>query len=468
MNKSLKNIYDHLPAMLQNAILTSYSIKLDRSRYGGNFHELRRFLAKSQFYTSEELIDYQNEQLAKIVFHAYTTVPYYRDLFDKHSLKPDDIQTVNDLYKLPVLSRKDIIRNFDALRSRSYKPSQLVIGHTSGTTGSPLEVYYDSNMLHMTYAVLDRQYDWAKVKLKKFGDKVAILRGNIIVPIEQKRPPFWRYNYLHNQLFLSSFHLSKHNMDAYISEIMRYKPLVLDGYPSTLYVLAKYLMNIGQKIQLKAALTSSETLYETQREIIEDSFQCKVFDYYGAAERVMFATECDRHEGHHINSEYGITEFLNKDNEPVSAGETGYVVGTSLHNFGMPLLRYKTSDLTALKLTSCSCGRMLPLMQEITTKAEDSISLKDGRIISPSVLTHPFKPMHSVESSQIVQDDYDHVIIKIVPNEAYTEEDTKYLISEFTKRLGEDVKVDVLMVNELDRSASGKFKWVVSHVNMAV
>jgi phenylacetate-CoA ligase len=135
---------------------------------------------------------------------------------------------------------------------------------------------------------------------------------------------------------------------------------------------------------------------------------------------------------------------------------------------GMPLLRYVSNDVSAMKTAACSCGRGLPLMEDVTTKAEDILALADGRMISPSVLTHPFKPMHTVEASQIVQDDYDSIEIRVVPGPGYSEADTRHLLREFRQRLGEGVHVRVTQVPELERSRSGKFKWVISRVSGSV
>ena len=197
-------------------------------------------------------------------------------------------------------------------------------------------------------------------------------------------------------------------------------------------------------------------------------YLCRRGGHLFSAERVMFATECDRHEGHHINSEFGITEILDAQNQPAIDGQPGYIVGTSLHNYGMPLLRYKTSDISSIKTVACTCGRVLPLMEDVTTKAEDCLSLRDGRVISPSVLTHPFKPMHSVEASQVVQVDQDNIIIRIIPNSHFNESDEAYLIAEFHKRLGENINIKIVLVDELERTRSGKFKWVISNVKLAV
>ena len=98
------------------------------------------------------------------------------------------------------------------------------------------------------------------------------------------------------------------------------------------------------------------------------------------------------------------------------------MVGTSLHNLGMPMIRYRTTDRTARKTRPCTCGRPLPLMEDVTTKAEDLLRLRDGRLIPPSVLTHPFKPLDCIEASQIVQTDLDRIVVRLIPRAEYTEQ----------------------------------------------
>ena len=128
-------------------------------------------------------------------------------------------------------------------------------------------------------------------------------------------------------------------MHCYFEKLSKDNISVIEGYPSNLYIIALFLLKNNQTFPMKTVLTSSETLFENQREAIEKAFCCKIFDFYGMAERTVFATECQVHDGHHLCSEYGITEILDKNNHPVSNGKEGKLVGTSLHNFGMPLFR---------------------------------------------------------------------------------------------------------------------------------
>lgn len=468
ISSRLKAVYDGLPVNAQNLLLTAYSVKLDRQRYRGRFTEFQALMERMESASDGEVRAYQDEQLRRIVEHAYRTVPYYKRVFDQRRLTPADITTVADLPKLPLLTKAILKSNFEALTSTAFRRDELFDGHTSGTTGTPMEVLYDAGMMAMTYAALDRQYRWAGCRLKRFGDRVAVLRGNIIVPLTQKKPPFWRTNWYHHQLLLSNFHMSAENLPAYFDEMRRFKPTVLDGYPSSVYVFAKVLLNRGETLPLHAVLTSSETLFDFQRAAIEAAFQCQVFDYYGAAERVTFAAECGRRQGHHLFPEYGITEIVDPDGRPLPDGAEGLMVGTSLQNFGMPLLRYATSDRTSIKAERCPCGKPLPMMQEITTKAEDLLRLKDGRFISPSALTHPFKPLNEIDGSQLVQTALDRLTVRLIPRADFTQAHSDRLVHDLKARLGQDMQVDIEFVTELPRTKAGKFKWVVSEIDLGI
>ena len=468
MNKYATAMYRLAPVWGQNLLLTGFAGLIERERYGGRYSEFQGLLAESERWSRAELEAYQDERLRHVVAHAYETVPFYRRRFDALKLVPADFRGRADLPKLPLLTKQDIRQHFDDLVSTAAPRKKLKTGHTSGTTGTPLTVAYDLDTIWMTYAVFDRHYRWAGLRSGPDGDRVAVARGNVIVPLDQRKPPFWRFNRRQNQLLLSSFHMSRTNLPAYFEQLAAFKPVAIDGYPSTLYLLAKYLQNRGETFPLKAAVTSSETLYEFQRTVIEESFQCRVFDYYALAERAIFSNECAAHQGHHVAMEYGLAEAVDADGMPVPRGTTGKLVGTTLHNLAMPLLRYATNDVSGLRANRCGCGRELELMEDVTTKAEDVLTLKDGRLISPSVLTHPFKPLDCIEGSQIVQTALDAITIRLIPGPTYTEAHSQHLLREFRERLGADVKIEIKMVEHLEVTKQGKFKWVTSNVPLGI
>ena len=375
---------------------------------------------------------------------------------------PSDIERAGDLVKLPLLTKKTVRERGTELLTREKPRVGWHHGHTSGTTGSPLSLWYDRHTCVMTNAVDWLQKSWAGMRPEEW---IGVLLGQVVVPPEQTEPPFWRPDFVQRQLWFSTFHMNEENLQDYLDEIRRRELHYLEGYPSTLFILARYLERQGETLPMEAVFTSSETLHEVQREAIEGAFQCDIFDYYGLAERVLFAAECEAHEGKHVAEPYGHVEIVDREGRPVDTGERGFLVGTSLHNTAMPMIRYRTTDVSAILEERCECGRALPRIDDVTTKAEDIVVTPEGRLISPSVLTHPFKPLESILKSQIVQDRPDYVRVKVLPSESFGSDEEKQLLAGLQERLGPSVRIEVEKVDELPPEPSGKFRWVVSNVD---
>lgn len=464
MSEILKQIYDRSPVVVQNALLGAFSQFLNRKRFSGRYQEFRELLEQTQWWGHQDLRAWQEERLREVLVHAYQNVPYYRESFRRHGYDPARYSGLDDLQKLPVLER-DVVKNRRKdLTSCAFRSRKLEYGHTSGTTGSPLALYYNADMVAMNYAAMDRQYTWAGLRMGAGGDRVAVLRGNVIVPLEQRQPPFWRFNRALSQMLFSSHHLSPQNVPKYVQALREFGPVALDGYPSSLFILAKIMLNHGEQLPLRAVVTSSESLYDFQRTTIETAFACKVFDYYAAAERVIFSVECDYHSGNHLCEEYGITEKLDDDDKPVSDGTEGALVGTTLHNLGMPLIRYRSNDRAVAGLKQCGCGRTLPLHGPVTTKSEDILRLRDGRLVSPSLLTHAFKELKSIDHSQLVQTDLDRLLVRVIPRADFSHADEIMLVRELKARLGNDMRIEIETTTSLPRTQRGKFKWVTNEV----
>jgi len=461
MSGYLDKLYQKSPGFIQNLMVTGYGLKIYRREYGQKFKaSLAQFDAR-QWLTRDEVIGYQDEKIRSLIKHAYDNIPFYRDIMTSRKLRPSDIEKVADLHKLPILTREDVRANKLRMIAGNYKKSQLIRGYTSGTTGSPLELIWDNEICHIKTVV-----DWRQKKIAgiKPGDKIAFFLGRTLVPLQKKNPPFWRHNYVLNHLFCSSWHLSRRNIPYYFDKLSKFSPLAIEGYPSTMFILAKYLVEKGQTFPLKAAFTSSETLLPLHRETIEKAFGCKLFDFYGMAERVAFATECELHDGKHINMDFSVLEVINNDSEPSAPGQMGRIVATGFHNYAMPLIRYRTSDVTVLRGKPCSCGRSFDLMENVTTKDEDIISTKDGRYISSSIINAVTHHLTSIAEHQVIQDDLEHVRMLIVKKPEFLESDGKFLEENLRKIMGDGMDIKVEYVDDIPRTTAGKFRWVISKV----
>lgn len=456
-NKLLFTYYNS-PYHFQNLVISTYGYYYRRQNLNTYVFNYLRELEKTQYYTRSELENYQNKKLRLLIKNAYENVPYYHRIFRSNNLTLEDIKSKNDLVKLPCLTKEDIRLNFNDLIAKNYDKRKLRLVHTSGTTGSPLEFYWDRNVMLIENAFIRRHWSWAGFGL---NDWRITLRGNVIVPLSQNKGPFWRYNYSEKQVFFSSFHINSETLPEYVREIRKISPKAVQGYPSTVYTLARYMRENDIQIPVSAVFTSSEPIYPVQREIIEDQFDCKIYDLYGLSERTVAAGQCS-YGNYHVYSEYGIIELLNENEIVNDSGKFGEIVSTGLNNYGMPLIRYRTGDGTKLMDESCECGVNFPLMSPVETKLDDMIVTSDGNLLSPSVLTHPFKPMVNIEKSQIIQKTKNQLIIKIVKKREYSEKDSELLLKELHERVGYEMSIELEFTEDIPRTKAGKYRWIIS------
>jgi phenylacetate-CoA ligase len=461
VKKILERIYAASPAALQTLALNAYGWKIRHERFNDEYRRWQRVFAENERRPPDDLARKQDAAVRDLIDHAFEKVPYYRDVMRGRKIEPGDIRGVADLRRLPILT-KDILRSqLERLVSTDQRPGDLRTGNSSGTTGSPVTVLWDRRVEVANNAASWRARRWAGFD---FGTPYASLLGRTIVPITRSSPPFWRWNAPWRQLLLSSFHLHEKNLPLYLDAMRARRCQFLDAYPSTAYILARHLVESGTTFPLRAVVCSSETLLPVQRAAIEQAFGCRVFDVFSQAERVLFAMECEKHDGLHVQPEFGVHEIVDDDGEALPEGRFGRIVATGLQNYGMPLIRYDVGDVSAAMGGPCGCGRTLPRMAAVTTKAEDIVVTPEGRFISSSTLTHPFKPMVRIEKSQIVQETPDRVTVRIVRRPGYTDDDTRQLVTALGERLGPSVAIDVQFMEDIPRGPSGKFRWVVSKV----
>ena len=449
------------PIALQKFLFNLEARRITKQKFQKEFYEKLQELKKSQNYSISELQALQMEKLKIMVEHCYNNVPYYRNLFDEIKLQPSDIKKLEDIQKIPILTRDCVKNNRGSLTASNIPKNQRLSRNTSGTTGSPMHFFVDLKSYSLNRAYMWRYWNWAGFN---FDDRRISIQGRRIINRDRTEVPFWMHNKWDKQLFFSTYHLSEKFMHYYVDKMFEFEPQAIEAYPSAVYVLARYMDEKNIKYKLNAVFTSSETLYPIQREIIERVFQCKIFDKYGLSEMFFISNECEYHEGLHLNMEYAVTQILNGQDLTESPGTEGRIICTGLENFSMPLIRYDTGDLGEFLPNECSCDRKSPLMAPVKTKAEDQILTPDGRYVSGSLLTFPFKPMRNIKKSQIIQDDVHAVKIKIVKNEQYSKKDSGLLIGGLKKCLGNDIKITLEFVDDIARTKNGKFRWVISNV----
>lgn len=459
----LRPIYDYSPIPLQHILTSVYGYQLHGLRYGGIYRQHLALIEKTQWWARERLQQLQLDDLRKLLFHAFEHVEYYRECFQQAGFHPNKLKSTEDLLRLPILTREDVLRNADRMVADNYPRSRLRQHFTSGTTGTPLRFYENKDAIRRTYAF------WARFR-RWFGFKDFLPRatfgGRVVVPRKQPRPPFWRYNRAEKQLIFSSFHISEETLPSYIEQLEQFSPFLIDGYVSTIFTLARFINRCGiRTIRPSAIQTTSETLLGYQRREIEDAFQCKVFNQYSQGEKAAFITECENGTLH-VNDEFGVVEII-KGGRHALPGETGEIVATSFNNWVMPLIRYQTGDLaTASEAINCPCGRGLSAVKSIEGRVIDILQMPDGKMVPPTALTLLFDKASAmgIDQAQIWQVAYDLIIVKLVPRPHAKYPDTALLENDLRVMMGTQIRIQFEIVSEIPRTAAGKFKFVVSEL----
>ncbi len=456
----LTSMFYRLPVWLQNLSISSYGYYLYRKRYAGAFQSLLAEAIENQTKSTSELAAYKDRKFRDLVKHACTTVPYYQTWLDNAGITEHDLdhefQSIADLTKLPVVEKAEIKAAPQLFISKAKGCRPYFTQTTSGSTGSPLTAYVDETTYKAAMALLAAHEISNGVA---FGAVRATFAGRMIKPIDNKAPPYHRYNRAERQYFFSSYHLDIDTIASYVDTLNTIQPAEIIGYPSAIYNLA-YLMELRDlrfDFDLKLVVTNSETLLSWQRETIENTLNTPVRDYYGTAEYVVFANQCSA-RNYHFNPLLGHPEVLDQEQKSVR-GEAGDLVVTSLSNRAMPLLRYKVGDTAILAAEACSCGSSMDTMAQVIGRVDDYVVTPDGRKIGR--LDHVFKGMKNLREAQIKQHSLSDLEVLLVKTDTLEPLDEVKLQSNIRERLGDQIKVRLSYVDLIERGSNGKFKSVI-------
>jgi phenylacetate-CoA ligase len=406
----------------------------------------------------EQLDAVTDQLLMDTLRAAVRRIPRYRDI-------PIDFDTDGArqaLAKFPIIDRRDLVERPSDHYPKGQAPRPwTIVGRTSGTSGTPLQIFRSLPSVLWENAAVERHFRWSGYRP---GLRRASLRGDLVVPIDRNAPPYWFLNRYNNQLILSSRHLREGCVDDIIGMLSRFEPFMLEAYPSTAYELALRLEQRGASLRIPYVFTGSEPLYPHQRELIETRLTTHVMDHYGMAERIAYVTECEQ-GSLHVNTDYSYVEIVDEDGNPTS-GE-GYVVGTTFNNAVMPLVRYRMSDRTRWRREACSCGRTYPLIEPVTGKYEDTLFGSRGQPISPSVVTFAFKSLRGIKYSQVAQTDAGTWEIRVVPEMTFNESERNRLIENVRHLVDPGIHVVVREVAEIARTSAHKYRWIVNESRSA-
>ena len=393
--------------------------------------------------------EWVDSKLNETLHNAREYVPFYQKYWSECE------KSYEELKNWPIITKQKINEFPDLFIDARFKKSQLYHDHTSGTTGTPLDIYLDYDSVKEQYALFE-----ARVKQKysiELDEPWAIIGAQRVTDVNRKTPPFWVYNYASCQLYLSSLHIAKWSVTDYVNALVKYQPKYLIGYTNSIFELAREMLDENLKFPLKAIITNGEPVNSIQKNIIESVFHCPVIETYGQAELVSFANTFPNGKMY-LSPEMGSIEFGQK--QKIDGINFAKLISTGLLNKAMPLIRYDTNDL--VQDTIKHINGYLPEIGKVLGRNDDVLTLSDGRKIVQidGIFTSDLK----IRYGQIIQEDFDSFTINIVLENNWNDYYKSKLIYVLKERLGE-VKININIMSSFEKTWAGKFRVITSRIN---
>jgi len=436
------DLYHRLPGWARTLAASARGWELSRWRYGPDSERLVTEALERDRWPMARWEQWRQERLTAILRRAVNEVPYYKNLWEGRS-------GWEKLENWPILEKEPLRRDPRAFVARDRDIQRLFHDHTSGTSGTSLNIWLSRDTVRGWYALFEaRCRRWYGVSRH---DRWAMMGGQLVVPRAQRQPPFWVWNAGLNQLYMSSYHLSPDAIPHYLEALRRYRIRYLLGYTSSLYALAAAALERGLEVpRMKVAVANAEPVFDYQRRAIAKAFGCPVRETYGMAEIVTAASECDR-GNLHLWPEAGITEVIG-----------GELICTGLFNPDMPLIRYRVGDRGKLGAAGdCSCGRTLPVLLSLEGRTDDMLFTADGCRIGR--LDPVFKDGLPIQEAQIVQEEIDRLRVLYVPATGFDSRAERLIAERLRARMG-PVRIDFEAVAAIPRGVNGKFRAVICNL----
>lgn len=415
---------------------------------GRRFWSVFLELQKTQWYSREKIEAVQLDKLKKLIRHAYATVPLYKELMDKAKIVPEQIATLSDLKKLPIVRKEDFRNGYpDKCTSKIISKNNWLPDSTSGSTGRPFQFIRDKNFSDVSLANTYRTYTWTGIDV---GDKNISLWGYHKAPLVVKI-----LDKMLRKEMLSSFDVED-NYNDYYSFLKKFKPKMLEAYSASVTQFAKLLAENNLKdLRIPVTISSAETLYPKNKKLIEEVLHTKVFNRYGSRELGGIAQECQEHLGLHINAESYIVEVVKAS----EADEKGRIIITNLTNFTMPFIRYDTEDMGIMSENSCACKRGLPMLKTVEGRVTDFVLLPNGKELSFLFFNYFFEQYGAyLTQFQVVQDGKNHLQLNLVVTVKYNSNKEKELLAGITEQTDGIMNITINIVKEIPKEISGKHR----------
>lgn len=446
MNKM--TFYNYLPVWGQNAACSLEGLRIEKDRYGKVFIEKTKDYYISGKLLGDELRNFQNDRLKRIITHCFHTVPYYHQLFKKLSLTPNDFKSTEDLQKLPILTKSEIKRQPDLFISSAIPKNQRYIHDTGGTSGAGLSFWTTHAEDSEQWSVWWRYRNALGITRERW---CALFGGKVILPLDHKKAPFWRTNYPGRQIFFSSYHINQDTVVVYADELQKRNITWIHGYPTVIAEFARLLLQKNIFLKLDFVTVGSENLTESHKHVIQKAFGVAPFQHYGLTEGVAnFSQDIDGNM--RVDEDFSCVEFIKTE-----LGNT--IIGTTFTNFAMPLLRYDTGDYGELSEHQDGGFR---IVKAVSGRSSEYIKKPDGTILTSAAISLIFNSFSEITQGQILQKkDYSLDINLILQSEFDKSRESK-LNEKLMERLGPQIRFNVSYVDSLIKTKNGKTKLIIT------
>ena len=447
-----ESLYLRLPTPVQNWVTTLEGWRIQRSRFNSEFDRLFSQYRERGAWSEARIVEFRDRRIRESVQHAAATMSHYRDLLRRLAIRPEEIRTLADLGRLPILTRPEVQAAPASFVSDVIPRHASQTCHTSGSTGAGLHFPATGRALREQWAAWWRC--WSDHGLGP-GTPCLQMGGRSVVPLRQQDPPFWRYNRAGRQIIFSAYHLNRQNAPRYLEEMRRSRAPWLHGYPSMVSLIAGFALDLGIRLELRWVTLGAENVLPHQVEAIRVAFGVEPVQHYGMAEGAANISQCLRGRLH-VDEDFAGVEFV-----PLE-GDQYRIVGTNFSNPAFGFLHYDVGDIATVTGRTCDCGRPGRVVDAIDGRKEDFVITRRGARLGR--LDHVFKDLTRVREAQITQSEPGRMTIWIVRADGYEEKDEQALRAEVLKRVGEEVAFDIRYTDAIARTSRGKLRFVVSTV----
>ncbi|MCL2938648.1 MAG: hypothetical protein MGU50_19930 [Trichodesmium sp. MAG_R02] len=415
-------------------------------------------------YNDKNYNEKANGYLYELLEYATNHVPYYK------KISYSNCENNSNFYKLPILTKKIIRENFDDLKSDELANKSYYLNCSGGSTGKQLQVIQDNDFNEWQLATTSFFY-------RQFLDIEPVITSQVLlwgsqtdIQKQTKKKKITTRQKLLNIIqpqttVLNAFKMTKDDLRRYVEVINYKRPMLIKSYAGSLYQLAKFVKNNNLSIHSpKKIHSTAETLRPFMRELIEDVFNCKVYNFYGSREAGEFAGECLKGKMHIFNFN-NYLEVVDRNNKPVQPGVEGRVLITTLHNYSMPLIRYEIGD-TAILGTPCNCGSKLPTLERITGRIKDHFITREGTLVDGGYFTRQFYFRNWIDEFQVLQTDFEKIDIYYVPLAQPIEIEMAEICEKIKQAMGEKCEIKWHRVEEVPRTPHGKLLYTRSLVEL--